>query len=302
MGKQASTALNVDGHELVITNPNKMLWPEMGITKVRFIQELIRLSPFLLPACRDRYLTTIRYPNGVDGHFFYQKNAPAPTPAFVHTAVQEGIEYVVLQHVPTLIWLGNLACIEYHPSLHRVHDPFPSEWIIDLDPSVQEEERIMEAAAIVGQLLQQLGIHSIPKTSGATGVQLVIPIKKGPSFTQLKELGLLLATYLCEQHPKLFTIERFKKNRGDRIYIDYMQHDAGRTIAAPYTPRATRYASVSMPLTWDEVNRNPKPREFNLLNAAERLQAIGDLIQQAVPQPIEAVLQALSAQMHTKQT
>ncbi|MEQ7051145.1 non-homologous end-joining DNA ligase [Paenibacillaceae sp. P-4] len=297
-GSQAQTSsatLNIGGNHVQITNPDKMLFPEMGITKGRFIQELVRLSPYLLPACEGRYLTTIRYPDGVSGKFFYQKNAPEPTPPYVQTAVSEGISYVVLNDITTLLWLGNLACIEYHPSLHKVHDPLPTEWIIDLDPSVEEEPRIMEAASLVGDMLEPLGLRSVPKTSGATGVQIVIPIEQGPSFTQLKELGHVVAAYLCERHPKLFTIERFKKNRGTNIYIDYMQHDKGRTIAAPYTPRATRYASVSMPLTWDEVRRNPMPRDFHLLNAADRLQLTGDLIQLEPKQHIEPVLEALAS-------
>lgn len=293
----SSATLDIGGHQVNITNPDKILFPEMGITKGRFMQELIRLSPYLLPACSGRFLTTIRYPDGVNGKFFYQKNAPEPTPPFVRTALSEGISYVVLNDIATLLWLGNLACIEYHPSLHKVDDPLPSEWIIDLDPSVEEEPRIMEAAVLVGEMLAQLGLRSVPKTSGATGVQIVIPIEHGPTFTQLKELGHVVAAYLCERNPGLFTIERFKKHRGTNIYIDYMQHDKGRTLAAPYTPRATRYASVSMPLTWEEVRLDPKPRDFHLLNAVDRLNTTGDLIQLEPKQRIEPVLAALSNQI-----
>lgn len=129
----------------------------------------------------------------------------------------------------------------------------------------------------------------------------MIPIARGPSFTQLKELGHVVAVYLCERYPKLFTIERFKKNRGTHIYIDYMQHDKGRTITAPYTPRATRYATVSMPLTWEEVKRDPKPRDFHLLNAADRLQQKGDLIPMEPKQQIEPVLLALANQIQALQ-
>lgn len=295
--KEPPASLMVEGHELQITNPNKLLWPEAGITKTDYIREMIRLSPYLLAACRDRFLTTIRYPHGVQGEFFYQKNVPPAAPSFVETAMSGDIRYIVLQNVPTLLWLANLACIEFHPSLHRIGDPLPAEWIIDLDPSVREEERIMEAAWIVGEAMERIGIRTIPKTSGATGVQLIVPIKRGPTFMQLRELGEMLAVYLCELHPQLFTIERLKKNRGTRIYIDYMQHDASRTIAAPYTPRATPYASVSMPLTWDEVRRNPKPRDYHLLNAAERLAQVGDLIREAEPQAIEPILEAFSSQI-----
>lgn len=150
--------------------------------------------------------------------------------------------------------------------------------------------------------MERIGIRTIPKTSGATGVQLIVPIKRGPTFMQLRELGEMLAIYLCELHPQLFTIERLKKNRGTRIYIDYMQHDVSRTIAAPYTPRATPYASVSMPLTWNEVKRNPKPRDYHLLNAADRLAQVGDLIRDAEPQAIEPILEAFSSQIQASRS
>ncbi|TVX91814.1 non-homologous end-joining DNA ligase [Paenibacillus agilis] len=285
--------LQVEGHEVKLSNPNKLLWPDLHITKADYLMKLLQLAPYLLPACANRYLTTIRYPGGIPGESFYQKNCPDSAPDFVETATYGDIRYVLLNNTATLLWLANLACIEFHPSLHTVNNPLPEQWIIDLDPSVSVEPRIMEAAKLVGELLSSLGISSIPKTSGATGVQIIVPISKGPTFDELKGLGLFVARYLCDRHPDLFTIERLKKHRGTRIYIDYAQHDAGRTIAAAYTPRATPYASVSMPLTWEEVSRNPSPQHFTLLNAAERLNQVGNLLSQVPPQQMEPILLAL---------
>ncbi|WP_019534753.1 non-homologous end-joining DNA ligase [Paenibacillus ginsengihumi] len=287
--------VTIDGHELTITNPDKPLWPEKGITKAQYLEKLGKLAPYLLAYCRRRYLTTIRYPHGWEGKSFYQKNAPEPTPPFVKTAVLQGVNYVELDSLPTLIWLGNLACLEFHPSFHRIGETLPAEWVIDIDPSVDPEPRIMQAVQLIGEILDKMNIRSVPKTSGATGVQIYVPIRqdKGYTFEQLRSIGHFVASYAVKLHPRLFTIERLKKDRGDRIYIDYLQHWPGKTLSAPYTPRARRDASVSTPLTWEEIALRPDPRDFHLLNIEERLKATGDLIAQCPPQDLDQVLSVI---------
>lgn len=285
--------LLVEGHELTITNPNKLLWPEAGITKADYLAKLSELSPYLLRYCRNRHLTTIRFPNGYDQKSFYQKNAPDPVPDFVKLAPLDGINYVHLDSLPTLLWLGNLACLEFHPSFHRIGELLPAEWVIDIDPSLEEEPRIMEAAHIIGEVLDSLHIQSIAKTSGATGVQIYIPIQHGYTFEQLRKIGYFIASYVVKMYPNLFTIERFKKNRGDKIYIDYLQHWYGKTLSAPYTPRAKKDASVSTPLLWKEVELRPSPREFNLHTVIDRLRKHGDLIETVPLQNLNAILARL---------
>lgn len=280
----------VDGHELTITNPEKPLWPEAGITKLVYLQKLIALSPYLIRHCRDRYLTVIRWPHGIHDKSFYQKNAPDPRPAFVSTAESGGIRYIQLDNLSTLLWLGNLAALEFHASFDRIGSEEPPEWVIDLDPSRDEEPRIMEAAAIVGEVLDALGITAVPKTSGATGVQIIVPLAPGYSFDQLRALGLFVGRFVCEKHPRLFTLERLVKDRGDKIYFDYLQHWPGKTLSAPYTPRARKAASVSTPLTWDEVRSGASPRDFHLLNIEARLAERGDLLEQMPPQQLDEVL------------
>ncbi len=294
MAAGAKGTISVEGYELTISNPEKVLWPEQNITKIEYLEKLAALSPFLLRYCRNRYLTTIRYPHGIHGKSFYQKNCPQPVPPFVKTAEFHGINYVNLDSVPTLLWLGNLACLEFHPSFHYIGDERPAEWVIDIDPSLEEEPRIMKAAHIVGELLDSLRIQSVPKTSGATGVQIFIPIARGYTFEQLRKIGQFLGEYLVKTHPKLFTIERMKKNRGDLIYIDYLQHWHGKTLSAPYTPRARPQATISAPLRWDEVEAGADPRDFNLLTIGERLKRTGDLIEQVKPQTLDHVLSFLS--------
>lgn len=282
--------VTIDGHEITVTNPDKLLWPEQRITKVMYLEKLLELAPYLLTYCSNRYLTTIRYPNGIHGKSFYQKNNPEPLPPFVRTAVMEDIRYVVLDSIPTLLWLGNLACLEFHASFHYIDSKLPAEWIIDIDPTLDQEPRIMKAAFLIGEALNKMGIASVPKTSGATGVQLFIPIQQGYTFEQLRKIGHFIGVYMTQTYPKLFTIERLKKNRGDLIYIDYLQHWYGKTISSPYTPRAREAASVSTPLEWSEVELGADPRDFHLLNIGERLHNKGDLLVKVPPQNLERVL------------
>ncbi|SFK71059.1 bifunctional non-homologous end joining protein LigD [Paenibacillus sp. 1_12] len=294
MGTSIKGTVQIEGHEITVTNPEKVLWPNAGITKLEYLQKLIILAPYLLHYCQNRYLTTIRFPNGVDDKSFYQKAVPKPTPSFVKTATFQGINYVNLDSLPTLIWLGNLACLEFHPSFHYINDELPAEWIVDLDPSQEVEPRIMQAALLVGEALETMGIESIPKTSGATGIQLIIPIQHGRyTFEQLRLVGRFLGSYLTKKYPDLFTIERLKKNRGDLIYIDYLQHWHGKTMSAPYTPRARSMATVSTPLKWEELRNNCRIEDFTLLTIEKRLGQYGDLIQRMEPQSLEPVLAIL---------
>lgn len=291
MSRSVKGTIVVEGQELTISNPNKLLWPQMGITKADYLQRLAVLAPLLLKYCNDRYLTTIRYPDGVDNKSFYQKNCPLPAPAFVHTSDHDGISYVKPDSLPVLLWLGNLACLEFHASFDRISNPaYPTEWVIDLDPTLPEEPRIMEAAAMVGDLLQSLGIASIPKTSGATGIQLIVPLLPELTFGELRQIGEFVGSYMADKFPSLFTIERLTKHRGDRIYVDYLQHYQGKTIIAPYSPRARRGATVSTPLHWSEVRANAAVTDFHLLNIETRLQQEGDLLQLAEPQSLRAIL------------
>ncbi|BBH24517.1 DNA polymerase domain-containing protein [Paenibacillus baekrokdamisoli] len=295
MNRTMKGKVMIEGQELTISNPTKLLFPEMGITKAMYLQRLTALSPWLLKHCQDRYLTTIRYPDGVTGKSFYQKNCPAPTPAFVQTDEREGIHYVKLQSLPVLLWLGNLACLEFHASFDRISDrDHPTEWVLDIDPSLEEEPRIMEAASLVGELLESLGIASTPKTSGATGIQIIVPLIPDLTFDELRRIGEFVGTFLSNKYPRLFTIERLKKLRGDLIYIDYLQHYQGKTIIAPYSPRARNRATVSTPLYWEEVRRNVAITDFNLLNIEARLAQEGDLLDLVAPQPLRHILAFIS--------
>lgn len=277
-------------YEWTVSSPDKLIWPEMNLTKLDYMERISSLGPYLLPQTKGRFLTTIRYPEGINGKSFYQKNAPKPTPAFVRTAMEGGTNYVIADKMETLLWLASLYCLEWHVSCEIAGDPLPDRWIWDIDPTLEDEPRIMEAAAIAGELLRSLGLDAVPKTSGATGVQIVMPIERGPAYEELRTFGKFVSEYLAARHPRLFTVERFKKDRGTLIYLDYLQFYPGRTLIAPYSPRARPGAPVSTPLTWDEIDRNPAAADYNLLNIAQRLRMKGDLIKQLNPQPLGQVI------------
>jgi len=258
------------------------------------VKLLAELAPFLLPYASGRYLTTIRYPEGIGGVSFYQKNSPSPTPDYVRTAQDGDIRYVVLDSVRTLLWLGSLYCLEFHVSSDEIATPLPNTWMLDIDPSLEVEPRLMEATEHVLSLLDSLGLTAVAKTSGATGVQVVLPIERGPSFDELRAFGKFVSDYLVAKHPKLFTVERLKKDRGDLIYLDYLQHYAGKTLPAAYSPRARPFAPVSTPLSREEVRRDVKPSDYHLLNIGDRLRSQGDLLASVPRQSLFPVLSRLS--------
>jgi bifunctional non-homologous end joining protein LigD len=269
--------VRIQEEEIKISNPDKQLFP--GITKWDYVQYLGLLSPYLLKYCRNRLLTTIRFPDGVFGESFYQKNVPSSKPDFVLTSRAENTEYVLLQNVQTLIWLANLACLEFHASFHLYSETnTPTELVFDLDPTGSPFEQVIEVALYTRDLMQEMGLDGVVKTSGASGLQIYIPLEPVHTFEETRKISTFVARYLSEKYPKLITIERRVKDRGTKVYFDYLQHWRGKTLIAPYSPRSKEEASVSTPLEWKELETNNiLPSHFTLTNIGERLQKKGDL-------------------------
>ncbi len=268
--------VQVEGKEISISNPDKKLFP--GVTKWDWILHLSRLAPWILSYARGRYLTTIRYPNGVEGDYFYQKNAPAHTPDWIQTARWREVDHILLQDAPTLIWLGNLACLEFHVSFDRVERPgYPTELVFDLDPSVEGFEAVMETAHLTREVLNSLGLDGVVKTSGATGLQLYVPIQPKYPFAETRRISHFVARYLQEKNPRLITLERQVKRRGSRVYFDYLQHWQGKSLITVYSPRARREATLSVPLRWEELKPGLTPTQFTLNTVHRRLKEEGDL-------------------------
>ncbi|WP_041822436.1 DNA ligase D [Alkalihalophilus pseudofirmus] len=264
--------------QVEITHPDKPVWPSIHLVKDDYLLYLQKAAPFFLPFLQDRLLTVIRFPHGADDESFYQKNTPDYAPSFIQTAVDEDIEYILCNDLKSLLWLGNQLALEFHIPYQTIHQTKPAELVFDLDPpSVDEFGLAVQAALQMKEIFDQFHLTSYVKTSGNKGLQLYLPLpEEAFSYKQTRAFSEFVSIYLCEQNPEIFTIERLKKNRGGRLYIDYIQHDAGKTIIAPYSTRGHRRGLVATPLYWDEVGDKLTPDDFTIPRVIERLRSEGD--------------------------
>jgi bifunctional non-homologous end joining protein LigD len=282
-----------------ITHPDKPLWKVPLINKMEYLFYLREISPYMLPFLRDRTLTVIRYPHGLFGEPFYQKNCPDYAPDFIKTYLMEDINYIVCNDLKTLLWLGNQLSIEFHVPFQTKFSKGPSEIVFDLDPPSKDEFSLaIKAAIYIKQILDQLNLIGFIKTSGSKGLQIHIPLPENQySFDDTRLFTSFIADFLVSKEPNLFTIERLKKNRGNRLYIDYVQHAEGKTIIAPFSARGREWASVAAPLFWDEVNEQLKIEQFTIQNMYERVRKLGspfqDYFNLKEQQPFGPVLQFL---------
>lgn len=277
-----------------LSNPDKLLFPEAGITKLDYVKSLHELSPYLLYYTKNRSLTTIHFPDGAGEKSYYQKNIPSHAPNFVDRREMDGIEYVVLNSLEALLWMGNMAALEFHIPFNLMDTPdFPDALIFDLDPSEgQTFPQVAEAALIVYETLEDLGINSFCKTSGATGIQVAIPTGRKLHYDAAREINQFFGYYFAEKYPQIFTIERKVNARGKKLYFDYLQMWRGKTIIAPYSPRATKTANVSAPILWEELEKGVVPQDFTLKTIRARLQKMGDIYRPAFTSGMEPGLKA----------
>ncbi|MEW9669806.1 non-homologous end-joining DNA ligase [Ammoniphilus sp. 3BR4] len=277
--RQEEFEVEVEDRKVRITNPQKKLWPEAEVTKLDYIRYLVEIAPALLPYLRNRLLTTIRFPDGIHGKSFYQKNIPEHAPEWIQSHVWRDTQYIVANDLPTLVWLGNQACLELHVSFNWYQqERYPTELVFDLDPmDLDDYSHVLEIALLIEEVLQSLGLFSQPKTSGASGLQIYIPIEVRYTYDETHMLNKFIAHYIAERYPKKVTIERLVKNRGSKLYFDFIQHGEGRTLPAAYSPRAREAASVSAPVSWEEVRRGFHPTDFTIRTMKERMSVVGDL-------------------------
>ncbi len=262
-----------------VTHPEKPIVPALYINKADYLLYLRQVAPYLLPFLRERRLTLIRFPHGVGGESFYQKSTPDYAPDFVVTDQVQDISYTICNDPNTLLWLGNQLAMEFHIPFETRDTDRPTEIVFDLDPpSVKEFHLAIEAAQRIKALLDDLSLTSFVKTSGGKGLQLYIPLKKDAfTYEETRVFTSFICQFLCEQAPELFTLERLKKKRGNRLYLDYLQHDKGKTMIAPYSPRGNEQGLVAAPLEWEELkNENLHPSMFTMPVIIERLKQIGD--------------------------
>ncbi|MPW26593.1 DNA polymerase domain-containing protein [Alkalibaculum sp. M08DMB] len=266
--------------KISLSNPQKKLWNKPSISKLDYVREIHELSPFLIRHCKNKYLTCIRYPDGVLGKFFYQKNIPSYAPPWIDSKIMSDINYINLKDERTLMWLCNLATIEFHISFNSIKTPQKPDYIVlDLDPSEGVSfEIVREGGLRIYEELKKLSIEAVVKTSGATGIQILIPHGNKLDYLQGRKINRFFAEYFSKKYPKIFTIERTVKNRGKKIYFDYLQMWTGKSIIAPYSPRAREEAPISMPLYWNELEEGITPKTFNLMNINKILVNRGDIL------------------------
>ncbi|MDG5472004.1 DNA ligase D [Jeotgalibacillus sp. ET6] len=263
---------------VTVTHPEKPVWPELGLRKDDYLLYLQLASPVLLPLLEDRLLTVIRYPHGAGDERFYQKNCPDYAPDFVKTKKEEDIDYILCNDLDTLLWLGNQLALEFHIPFGTIHSNKPSEIVFDLDPpSVNEFSLAVEAAVRMKAIFDSFQLVSFVKTSGGKGLQIYLPLPEDIfTYQETRQFTSFVCQFLLEQEPDWFTIERLKKNRGNKLYLDYLQHDEGKTIIAPYSPRGNPQGLIATPLYWHEVTEKLRPEHFPLPAVLERLKKEGD--------------------------
>lgn len=272
-----------------VTHLDKVLWPEQGITKAEYIHYMIAMSEVMVRHYQQRLLTVVRYPHGIHQQSFYQKNIPAGAPEWMETYPvwsddsKREIHYILANNKATMIWLANQAAMELHLSFSKIDNlDRPTNIAFDLDPTVQSVDRAgfrkaSRAALLLKEALDDLRLPSYPKTSGATGLQVFVPIASGYSFADTRQITQFLGQYLTKKAPDLITVERLKKDRGDKVYFDFLQHHRSKTLAGPYTPRAVPSAAVSAPLAWEEVEEGVLPELFTIRTMPKRVEKHGDL-------------------------
>ncbi len=292
MSAQTKVAVEVDGRTLTLSNLDKVLYPETGFRKGEVIDYYARAAPVMLPHLADRPATFKRYPNGVDGKFFFEKNAPSHAPDWVRTVTlptpgstkgHETIDFTVIKDLPTLVWAANLAALELHIPMWRVgprgkvHDP--DLMVFDLDPGPPATiVECCEVAQLLRDVLKPDGLTAYPKTSGSKGMQLYVPVK-GAGWQHTHAYARDLAQRLTQERSDLVVWQMKKEIRGGKVLIDWSQNNAAKTTVAVYSLRARPRPTVSTPIAWDEVESCTSPEDlvFTSNDVLERVDSHGDL-------------------------
>lgn len=273
--------------ELSFTHLDKVYWPDEHYTKGDLIKYYQEVAPYILPYLKDRPIVLHRFPEGIKGESFYQKDLVSALPKGIHTTevAHEGkkIHYLLIDNLESLLYAVNLGSIDIHPFLARVgHLTTPDFCVLDLDPQGVEWKVLIEIALATHELLDDLKVKHFCKTSGGRGLHIYIPLHAKYTFEQSKQFAQIIVTTINEQLPKTTSLERNPQKRLKQVYLDYLQNRQGQTLVAPYAVRPRPGALVSTPLEWDEVNEHLDPKEFNIKTMNKRLKKAGD--------PFKAVL------------
>jgi len=290
-----------DARPVPISNPRKGYWPEQGYTKGDLVDYYDRVAEHLLPYLRARPLHLYRWPDGVRGKSFYQKQLPEELLAQLETvdvarAGEPPVLYAMCNDRRALLTLVNTGSIDLHPWFSRRGSLDSPDWaVLDLDPKEAPFASVVKIARQAGRLLRGLGLEPYLKTSGSTGLHVYLPLKAGYSFEQSRMFCEAVARLLVRDHPELATVERAVSRREGRVYVDFLQNRREQTVVPPYVVRPVEAASVSMPLEWDELEEDFRLADFTLLTAPARLERVGDLFRTALsrPQDLAPAIEAL---------
>ena len=272
-----------DGDRLSVSNLHKVFWPKQKLTKGDLLRYYVEAAPFILPAINDRPLTMKRYPNGIEKEPFYQHRAPDHVPTNVRVEHVPGEKTVPARFIggtlKTLLYMTQLASISQDPWFSRVTSPGAADHVaLDLDPADGVPfARVLDVARWIRDELDHIGAVGVPKTSGADGLHIYVPLPAGTPYDAGLIFCQIIATVVAQKHPKVATVERSVRARGPRVYVDYLQNIQGKTLATAYSARASGYAGVSMPLTWSEVDQGVRREHFTIQTAPARLREVGDL-------------------------
>ncbi len=282
-----------------LTNPDKVWWPQDGITKGNLIAWYDAVADLLLPHLRDRPVHLNRFPDGIDGKSFYQREAKEGTPDWVLTVPVARDEGPVPHHVcndrDTLLYLVNLGSIDLHPWLSRWQSPdSPDFAVLDLDAKESPFGDAVKVARAAGRLLRGIGVRPLLKTSGKSGLHVYVPLQAGYTYDHARMFTEAVARVLARELPDIATVERLPRSRGRRVYLDFLQNRRSQTVVPPYVARPVPGAHVSMPLHWDELEGDLSPGHFTVRTALERLQRLGDLFRPAL-QDAHDLLPAIEA-------
>jgi bifunctional non-homologous end joining protein LigD len=267
---------------LQLTNLKKLYWPEDGYTKGDLLSYYKTISPWLLPYLRDRPLVLTRYPDGIHGKSFYQKDAPDFAPDWIRTVgiwsedTQREIRYFVVESEEALLYIANLGSIPLHLWASRVATLERPDWcVIDLDPKEAPFSDVISVARTLHELCEAVKLPNFVKTTGKTGLHILVPLGRQCTYEQSRTLGELLARLVIRELPKVTTITRQVERRGAKVYLDYLQNRFGQTIVAPFSVRPLPGATISMPLRWTEVAPGLDPRDYTITNAGARMAELG---------------------------
>ncbi|OIV40593.1 DNA ligase D [Flavobacterium johnsoniae] len=284
----------IKGHSLTFSHLSKVYWPEDGYTRRDMFNYYYQAAEFILPYLKDRPLSLNRFPGGIHGKSFYQKDVKGKAPdwakTFPYTTSEgEDKEFLVGGDEATLLYMASLGCIEMNPWFSTIkHPDNPDYCVIDLDPDKSNTfEQVITAAQEVKKILDAMEITGYVKTSGSTGIHIYIPLGAKYSYDQSQMFGRLIVTIVQDQLPDFTSTERQIKNRNGKMYLDFLQNRPGAIIACPYSLRPKIGATVSMPLHWEEIKKGLSMKDFNIENSIARMKAEGDLFKGALQKGID---------------